>query len=175
MKFEYIPVPKSNKTKKIATCFFFGGLVLFVIGGVKMIPYNSVIQFAAVASFTTSILLVGRFLLRSYAYRIEDMGEGDELFVDEITRKARFSVCRLEMKKLVAVYDRKTLSKEEKSKKHYNYCPDAFAEDSYILEFLNSEYDISSERIRIRVQPDEKMLEILNAALEANREKSDEE
>ena len=98
MKFEYIPVPKSNKTKKIATCFFFAGLILFVLGGVKMIPFSSVIQFAAVVAFTTSILLVGRFLLRSYAYRIEDMGEGDELFVDEITRKARFSVCRLEMK-----------------------------------------------------------------------------
>ena len=140
-----------------------------------MIPFSSVIQFAAVAAFTTSILLVGRFLLRSYAYRIEDMGEGDELFVDEITRKARFSVCRLEMKKLVAVYDRKTLSKEEKSKRHYNYCPDAFANDSYILEFINSEYDISSERIRIRIQPNEKMLEILNAAIAANKEISEEQ
>ena len=175
MKFEYIPVPKSNKTKKIATCFFFAGLILFVLGGVKMIPVSSVIQFAAVAAFTTSILLVGRFLLRSYAYRIEDMGEGDELFVDEITRKARFSVCRLEMKKLVAVYDRKALSKEEKSKRHYNYCPDAFANDSYILEFINSEYDISSERIRIRIQPNEKMLEILNAAIAANKEISEEQ
>ena len=175
MKFEYIPVPKSNKTKKIDTCFFVAGLILFVLGGVKMIPFSSVIQFAAVAAFTTSILLVGRFLLRSYAYRIEDMGEGDELFVDEITRKARFSVCRLEMKKLVAVYDRKTLSKEEKSKRHYNYCPDAFANDSYILEFINSEYDISSERIRIRIQPNEKMLEILNAAIAANKEISEEQ
>ena len=170
MKFEYIPVPKSNKTKKIATCFFFGGLILFVLGGVKMIPYNSVIQFAAVASFTTSILLVGRFLLRSYAYRIEDMGEGDELFVDEITRKARFSVCRLEMKKLVAIYDRKTLSKEEKSKKHYNYCPDAFASDSYILEFVDSSYDITAERIRVRIQPDEKLLAMLTEAAKANAE-----
>lgn len=161
MKYEHIPTPQNNKTRKIATCFFFSGLILFVVGGVKMIPFRSIIQVAAMASFTISILLVGRFLLRSFAYRIEDMGEGDEFFVDEITRKSRYSVCRLEMRKLVAVHDRRQLSKDERAKKHYNYCPDAFSDESYVLEFVDSEYDVTSERIRIRIQPDEKLLSIL--------------
>ena len=173
MKYEYIPTPKSNKTKKIATCFFFSGLILFVVGGVKMIPFRGVIQVASMAAFTISILLVGRFLLRAYAYRIEDMGEGDEFFVDEITRKTRYSVCRLEMSKLVAVYDRRQLSKDERSKKHYNYCPDAFADESYILEFIDSIYDITSERIRVRIQPDEKLLSILKETAEQNSERND--
>lgn len=169
MKYEYIPIPKNNKTKKMAVSFFFGGLILFVIGGLKMIPFRSAIQLAAIASFTVSIMLVGCFLLRYYAYRIEDMGEGDEFFVDEITRKTRYSVCRLEMKKLVGVYKWSELSKEERGKKRYNYCPDAFTPEAYILEFIDSNYDITSERIRVAIQPDEKLLAMLNDASEKNK------
>ena len=139
-----------------------------------MIPFRSVLQFASMAAFTVSILLVGRFLLRSYAYRIEDVGEGDEFFADEITRRSRYSVCRLEMKKLVGVYPYKDMSKEERSKKHYNYCPDAFSNDSYILEFIDSAYDVTSERIRVRIQPDKKLLELLNQAAEENKKLNDE-
>ena len=170
MRYEYIPEPKSSKTKKIATSFFFGGIILFVAGGVKMIPFRSILQFASMAFFTISILLVGRFLLHTFSYRIEDMGEGDELIVDEITRRSRYSVCRLEMSKLHSVRKRSELSKEEQSKKFYNYCPDAFATDSYILEFIDSSYDITAERIRIRIQPDEKLLAMLNEAARANAE-----
>ena len=169
MKHEYIPVPKNNKTKKIAVSFFFGGLILFVVGGLKMIPFRMAIQFVAIASFTVSIMLVGRFLLRYYAYRIEDMGEGDEFFVDEITRKTRYSVCRLEMSKLVGVYKWSELSKEERDKKRYNYCPDAFTSDAYLLEFVDSNYDTASEHIRVTIQPDEKLLAMLNEAAEKNK------
>ena len=174
MKYEYSPEPKSSKTRKIATSFFFGGIILFVAGGVKMIPFRSLLQFAAMASFTVSILLVGRFLLRTYAYRIEDMGEGDEFIVDEITRGGRYSVCRLELTKLCSVRKRSELSKEEQGKKHYNYCPDAFASDSYVLEFIESSYDITAERIRVRIQPDEKLLSMLTDAAKANAEAQNE-
>ena len=169
MKYEYIPVPRSNKTKKMATSFFFGGIILFVAGGVKMIPFRSALQLAAIAAFTISILLVGRFLLRSYAYRIEDFGDGDEFVVDEITRRTRYSVCRLEMRKLAATYKRSELSKSERDKKHFNYCPDAFTPEAYILEFIDSNYDITSERIRVAIQPDEKLLAMLNDASEKNK------
>ena len=168
MKYEYIPVPRSNKTKKMATSFFFGGIILFVAGGVKMIPFRSALQLAAIAAFTMSILLVGRFLLRSYAYRIEDFGDGDEFVVDEITRRTRYSVCRLEMRKLAAIYKRSELSKSERDKKHFNYCPDAFAEDSYLLDFIDDENDPSSPPIRIRIQPDERLIEILNETIKSN-------
>lgn len=175
MKYEYIPIPKNNKTKKIAVSFFFAGAVLFTVGGLKMIPFRSLLQLAAIASFTVSIMLVGRFLLRYYAYRIEDMGEGDELFVDEITRKTRYSVCRLEMRKLVGIYKMSELSREERGKKRYNYCPDAFTSDAYLLEFVNSDYDNTAEHIRISIQPDEKLIAILNETLEKNRGENSEE
>ena len=170
MKYEYFPTPKNNKTKKMATSFFFLGLILFVLGGLKLIPFRSVIQLAAVASFVVSIMLVSRFLLRYYAYRVEDMGEGDEFFVDEITRRTRFSVCRLEMAKLIGVRRLSDVPNEEKNKKRYNYCADAFTKDAYMLEFIDSKYDVTSENIRVIIQPDEKLLGILEAAVRANSE-----
>lgn len=173
MKYEYIPIPKSNKTKRIATCFFFGGIVLFVLGGIKLIPFRLLLQFASIACFTLSIFMVGRFLLRSYAYRIEDMGEGDEFFVDEITRKARFYVCRLELSKLVSVRKHSELSREERSRRHYNYCPDALCDDSYMLEFKDSSYDVTSDVILVRIQPDDKLLSLLNEAVESNSNKGE--
>lgn len=173
MKHEYIPVPKANKTKRLATILFFAGLVLFVLGAVKMIPYRAVIQVASLATLTASIMLVGRFLLRAYAYRIEDMGEGDEFFVDEITRRTRYSVCRLEMRKLVAIHPWDSASKELKNKKRYSYCPDIFGGGAYLLEFFDSDYDITSERIFVKITPDEKLLEILGEAVLANKENSE--
>ena len=174
MKYEYFPMPKNNKTKKMATSFFFGGLILFVLGGLKMIPFRSVLQLAAVASFVVSIMLVGRFLLRYYAYRIEDMGEGDEFFVDEITRRTRFSVCRLEMAKLIGVRKLADGPKDEKNKRRYNYCADAFTKDAYMLEFIDSKYDTAADNIRVIIQPDDKLLEIFEAAVKANAEANSE-
>ena len=172
MKYEYFPLPKNNRTKKIATCFFFAGLILFVLGGINLIPFRSMLQLAAVASFVVSIMLVARFLLRYYAYRIEDVGDGDEFFVDEITRRSRFSVCRLEMCKLVSIKKLLDVPKEEKNKKRYNYCADAFTKDAYMLEFIESKYDVTAERIRIIIQPDEKLLEIFESAAKANNEET---
>lgn len=161
MKYQYIPTPKKNKIKKLATALFFAGLVLFVLGGVKMIPFRVVLQTASVAAFTSAILLVGRFLLRAYGYRIEDLGEGDEFLVDEITRSTCVNVCRLELSKLVGVKEWDKLTKEEKGIKYYNYSPDPWGDGTYLLEFYESEFDNTDEKIRVRVMPDEKLLALL--------------
>ena len=115
-------------------------------------------------------MLIGRFLLRAYAYRIEDMGEGDEIFVDEITRNTRYTVCRLELKKLVKMTKWEDYPKDERGKKRYNYSPDAFGDGSYVLEFIDSAYDVTADRIRIRITPDEKMLAIFNEIIAGNSE-----
>ena len=171
MKHEFIPTPSTNKTKRLATSLFFGGVILFVVGGIKLIPFRSVIQILSLAALTASIMLIGRFLLRAYAYRIEDAGEGDELFVDEITRSSRYTVCRMELSKLVRVTKWEDYSKEERGKKRYNYSPDAFGEGSYVLEFIDSAYDVTAERIRVRITPNNTLLEIFENAIKNNTER----
>ena len=174
MKYEFIPTPQNNRTKRLATWLFICGIILFIAGGVKIIPFRFILQLVALATLTASIMLMGRFLLRAYAYRIEDMGEGDELFVDEITRRSRYTVCRMELSKLVSVRKWEEYSKEERAKKRYSYCPDAFGDGSYVLEFSDSAYDITAERIRVRIAPDEKLLSILNESIARNSQNTDE-
>ena len=161
MKYEYIPVPKKNKVKRVATLLFFLGLAMFVVGGVKVIPFRVVFQIAALVAFTSAIMLVGRFLLRAYGYRIEDFGEGDEFVVNEITRSTCVTVCRLELSKLTAIKKWDELSKEERGKKFYNYSPDPYADGTYLLEFADSAYETDCEPIRVRVLPDDKLIPIL--------------
>lgn len=174
MKYEIIPTPQTNKTKRLATWLFICGVILFIAGGVKAIPFRFVLQLAALVALTASIMLIGRFLLRAYAYRIDDMGDGFELFVDEITRSARYTVCRMELSKLVAVTKWEDYGKEERTKKRYSYCPDAFGDGSYVLEFIDSAYDVTTDRIRVRIAPDEKLLSIFNEALARNKEAAEE-
>ena len=174
MKYEIIPTPQTNKTKRLATWLFICGVILFIAGGVKVIPFRFVLQLAALAALTASIMLIGRFLLRAYAYRIDDLGEGFEFFVDEITRSTRYTVCRMELSKLVSVTKWEDCGKDERAKKRYSYCPDAFGDGSYVLEFVDSAYDVTADRIRVRIAPDEKLLSILNEAVARNNETAEE-
>ena len=174
MKYEYIPTPQNNKTKRLATWLFICGAILFAASGIKIIPFRFIPQILALCSLTASIMLMGRFLLRAYAYRIEDMGEGDELMVDEITKNMRYTVCRLELKKLVKLTKWEEYPKDERGKKRYNYSPDAFGDGTYVLEFIDSAYDVTAERIRIRILPDEKLTALFEESIAQNSQNTEE-
>ena len=170
MKYNYIPTNKSTKMKKLVLSLFFIGLILFIIGGLKVISFKGIIQAISVIPFIIAIMLASRYLIRVHSYRIEDVGEGLELFVDEITRSSAYTVCRLELKKLLLVTSLKDYPKDDRKKRRYDYRADLFEKDSYVLEFLNGTYDASSEKIRIILSLNEEMLGILKKILEENKQ-----
>ena len=157
--YEYIPNPKKKKAKVLGTVLFFLSLVLFAMSGFKAFAYTGVLQTVSIAMMSAAILIMGRYLLKSYLYRIEENGD---FVVEEISRTMCYAVCRLELSKLT---DLRPWSKEAKPKKVklYNYCVDLAPADSYRLTFLDGE-----ETIYIRFSPDEKMLSLLQAALAEN-------
>ena len=171
MKYEYIPVPKKNKMKKISISLFLSGLIVFIIGGIEAIPFRVGLQLGSAILLVASIAVVVKYALKAYRYRIDDCGDGDEFFIDEITRSACFTVCRLELSKLVAVKKWSECDKELRSKKRYSYCPDILGDDTYLLEFFESKYDNSDKIIRIRLTPDEKLVSILTDVAAKNAEK----
>lgn len=173
MKYEYIPIPKSNRMKKIAIALFFGGLITVIVGAINVIPFRGAIQFCGVVLMTMSIMVMVKCVLKAYRYRIEDLGEGDELLVDEITRNACVTVCRLELSKLKSVKKWEECGKELRSKRRYSYCPDVLESGTYLIEFHESNYDNTAETIRIRLSPDEKLISIFNAYTAKNAEKYD--
>ena len=86
MNYEYIPIPKKNKTKKRATTLFFLGLICFVLGGVNIIPFRSVFQVASFALITVAIILVGKHLLRA-----DTLIHGDYCLPNVLLKDWRFS------------------------------------------------------------------------------------
>ena len=170
MKFRYLPTQKNNKTKKLVLSLFFFGLLLFLLGGLKAISFKSIIQAISIIPFIASIVLASRYLIKAYAYRIEDDGDGLELFVDEITRSSVYTVCRLELKKLLSVTPLKEYSKEDKKKRRYDYRGDLFEKDAYILEFRDGTYDASPDKIRLILSKNDEMIKILEQVLEENNQ-----
>ena len=166
MTYEYMPPPKNQWIKTLCMGLFFGALVLFGASGLRdIMPTPWLFQFLAICMLTVSIMLMGRYLLRYYLYRVEETDGGVDFTVTEITRRGGTTVCRLGLHQLRAVKVWNAESKPPRGKKIYNYCVDARPVDSRLLEFADRD-----EIIYIRFSPDEKMLEILENALRSSEE-----
>ena len=163
--YEYMPKGDRGKLKGICMAMFAGGVVLFFSSGIEGILYPAIMQTAAVLIITATIMIMGRYLLRHYLYRVTDDGEGLDFVVDEISRNGRYTVCRLGLVQLVSAGAYSDDKKPAKGTKVYNYCVEIKPRDSWLLEFLDGE-----DRIFIRISPDERLKEILADAAFGNKE-----
>ena len=105
-------------------------------------------------------MLMGRYLLRYYTYRVEEINGGVDFTVTEITRRGGTTVCRLGLGQLCAVKVWSDENKPPRGKKIYNYCVDARPSESHLLEFADG-----GDVIYIRLTPDARMLDILTSAV----------
>lgn len=161
MTYEYMPTPKNQWIKTLCMGLFFGALVLFGASGLKdVIRMPWLLQFLAICMMTVSILLMGRYLLRYYLYRVEEVDGDVDFTVTEITRRGGTTVCRMGLSQLRSVKEWNEENKPPRGKKIYHYCVDARPVGSCLLEFADGE-----DAIYIRFSPDEKMVEILKNAL----------
>lgn len=160
MTYEYMPTPKNQWIKTLCVGMFLVSLVLFMVSGVQdLLPMPWLFQFVAVGMMTASVMLMGRYLLRYYMYRVEEINGGVDFTVTEITRRGGTTVCRLGLGQLRAVKVWNDENKPPRGKKIYNYCVDARPAESHLLEFVDG-----GELIYIRLSPDARMLEILAGA-----------
>ena len=163
--YEYIPEGKRKGMKGLCMGLFVGAVVLFFASGIEGMLYPSVMQMAAVIILAVAIMLMGRYLLRHYLYRIADDGEGLDFLVDELSRRGRYTVCRLGLSKLLSAEPWSDETKPKGSKKIYNYCVEMKPRDSWILEFEDGE-----DRIYVRLSPDEKLIAYFREAVAARRQ-----
>jgi hypothetical protein len=159
---QYIPSPKNQRAKRIATALFVTSLLLFAVSGIRALPYRSVVQLFSFALMTAAIMVCVRYLFRSYTYRIEPCEDGFEFVVLESSRRGRAgditTVCRLSMAALLSVEPwTDELAKEKRPQKNlkiYNYCVDVAPTDVYLLSFSDSTYAPSDTPICLKIQCD---------------------
>ena len=165
MTYEYMPTSHNGWIKTLCMGLFFGAVVLFFVSGLKeYVPMPWLFQFAAICMVTVAVMLMGRYLLRYYLYRVEEAEGQTDFTVTEITRRGGTTVCRLGLSQLLAVKEWNGENQPPRGRKIYNYCVDARPVRSWLLEFADGE-----DVIFIRFSPDERMLAILRAAAKEER------
>ena len=161
---EYMPTGNRGRLKIACFITFMAAVLLFFTSSIEGILYPAAMQFAAVLIMTVVIMLMGRYLMRCYLYRIADDGEGMDFTVDEVSKRGRYTVCRLALSSLVDCKPWNNETKPPRGKKIYNYCVDIRPRDSYVLTFADGD-----DFIYIRLSPDEKMITIFGEILAARR------
>ena len=136
---------------------------VFFASGIEGILYPAVMQMISVMIITVTIMLMGRYLLRHYLYRVTDDGEGIDFVVDEISRRGRYTVCRLALSQLVSATEWSDETKPHKGVKIYNYCVDVKPVGSWLLDFEDGE-----DHIFIRLSPDDRLKSIFAEAVANN-------
>lgn len=160
--YEYIPEGKRNGIKGLCMGLFAGGVILFMSSGLEGMLYTGLMQTVAILLLAVSIMLMGRYLLRHYLYRISDDGEGLDFLVDELSRRGRYTVCRLGLSHLLSAQAWSDETKPPRGQKLYNYCVEIKPRDSWILEFEDGE-----DRIYIRLSPDDTLKQYFLEAVAA--------
>jgi len=161
--YEYMPNGSRGKLKGLCMGMFAGAIALFFASGIEGIRYPGVMQMISVLIITVTIMLMGRYLLRHYLYRVADDGEGLDFLVDEISRRGRYTVCRLAMSQLVSAAEWSDETKPAKGVKIYNYCVAVRPVGSWVLDFADGE-----DHIFIRLSPDDRLKEIFTEAVARN-------
>ena len=160
--YEYIPEGSRSGMKRLCLWLFVAAILLFFASGFEGMLYPSVMQMVSVAIITVTIMLMGRYLLRHYLYRVADDGEGMDFRVDELSRRGRVTVCRLALAQLVSAKEWNDETKPPRGTKLYNYCGEIKPCDSWILEFEDGE-----DRIYIRLSPDDTLKQYFLEAVAA--------
>lgn len=131
--YEYAPKPKRTKEKWILVLSLLFGSVSFAFSLFEWMLYPVLCQLAAVAFFTVSVVMLSRYLLRDYIYRVEPRGWDEEgpldLTVTEIYGKRRTVVCRIalsDIREAIRITDgnREELSQKRKGARSFVYTPE---------------------------------------------------
>ncbi len=173
--YEYIPQKTDKTAGKLIILFLAGGFgLMFLTVLIQGIPFRWAFQFLAIGLLTEAVLLVTRYVTRSFVYRLEENEEGEtELAVIEITSggKKQTVVCRLAMSQIKKIdrftrEEEKAVSKavhERKEKRRiFDYTVDLHLERA--IQIVAEEYE---EAVTVRLNDDERLYEIIRSKLTA--------
>jgi len=127
--YAYVPRKTNHVTTIALAALTLCSLVIMLFtAALPTLPYRSLVQLLAMLLLAGAILLVNRYVARSYEYRITERENGSLDFeVTELRRKSRITVCRIglgDVTESIAITkeNRSALRIRCKRKKRYNYC-----------------------------------------------------
>lgn len=158
--YEHIPKRTNNKAF-IATFVLFAGAAAMFIFSVTFTEIKPMwpIQLAGVIMLIPAVMLVTRYITRSFMYKTEATDRGTDFTVTEIAGKRRTVVCRIA---LASITESRVVlrGKDEKKPKAriFDYRPDLLPDKSILIRSNEG-----GEDIYIFLAYDEALLSILPA------------
>lgn len=169
MEYSYLSKEANGKAKKLSFTCFFAALFLFAATVSFGIPYKGALQGISFLLFSFSILLLVRFVVKSFLLSVVDTKNGSfDFTVTEKYGKTSTTVCRVSLSNIEEVIirtkeNKKALRAKAKSRKIFGYCADLSPERECWI-FVTE----CGEPLIIKLSPDDTLLEILSAAAQKN-------
>lgn len=168
--YEYIPQGSNKNAKNLISLLILGGFVIMLVTMMSEgVPFKWALQLTGLILMAIGILLMARYVSRSFIYRVEQTDGGADLSVIEIQRKSRIVVCRISLSNIKDVHILGAADKEQEKtlvdtfkadgRKKYNYCIDVNPE-----KYVWIVADECGEDIAVKLTYDEKLCEIIMPA-----------
>lgn len=164
--YEYNPELPKKRERLISVILLLLGVALFVFSQVKGIPFPIIYQLLALAALTAFIILLSRYLMRRYTYRIMPRSHtGDDLPPDfvvteyygrRITVVCRVSVDDVEEIVPIAKENRREWKSKQGGRFFYDYTADLFSKNRFLIVVTDGEH-----RFTARILADETLLRFL--------------
>lgn len=176
--YSYVPQRDIRKCSLIPLIGFILGFGFMYLANIFL--YAAFLQVIGIAVLAITIFLTTRFVVRSYVYSTQQIGDGDyDFVVNEITGKKSRSVCRINADEITDfIYSpdgkvpAKYAGKNGKDILRYDYCQDFMPRNAYYLYA-----HLREGKVCIKFSPDARMAEIIEAlrpkSFSAPDEKSD--
>ena len=162
------PTPDKRREKHLVFLLMILGILLFVISGLPGMLLPGLWQLFAVASLAFAIYVLALCLLRRYVYALEPRENAPaeaplDFTVTELRGKrrtvvARFSVEDLREIRPITDGNRRTVAKEMRGKRCFDYSGVLFAEPTAYIEA-----EVSGETVFVKILAEERFLGALYA------------
>ena len=152
----------NDLAKRLSVTLFVAAFLLLAVIFVFSVPYAGFIEGICVVLLTFAVLLLTRFVYKSFIYRVVMRDDGRfDLTVTERYGKGETTVCRVALSGIERIEkltdkNKKELRAAAKGRKSFSYCPDILSKDEYWV-FVTE----CSEELLIKLAPDEELLAIL--------------
>ena len=156
----YIYTPKNDRRVAItasAACFS-SAILLFMPNSLDP-SLSTLLRCLGIWLFVCGFLVLERYVLTVFTYTLKDCHDGLELTITETRLKKQRTVGRVMSGSFVSLTE-KIKHTPRKGVRRYNYCPDPFGSDRYVL--LIEDGDGISE---VTFRPDGKIVQIINAVI----------
>ena len=161
-EYSYMSSRKNKVATRLSGALFGSAILLLATISVFEVPFLGAFQFACALLFTLAVLVLTRFVFKSFLIKIFEAGEGRyDLTVTECRAKEQITVCRVSLSNIERVVvkteeNSKELRAAQKGRKVYSYCPD-LAPDIECFVFVTE----CGEPLLIKLSPDKTLLDIL--------------